>query len=80
MANLGKSANANAGLLSSLVTMVSTPNINGNIMNSLRELETGLLGNNASSGGLLGNIQSGINTLNIINKINNAVSGIKGLF
>jgi len=73
--------NNNAGLLSSLVGLASTPNNNGNILSSLGGLGTGLLGGNSSGGsGLLGSIQSGVETLNTINKVNNAVSGIKGLF
>ena len=63
LANLGKSQSANPGLLSSLVSMASTPNNNGNILNSLGGLGGGLLGSNTgNTGGLLGNIQSGINT------------------
>jgi len=74
IANLGKSSSANTGLLSSLVSLASTPNNNGNILSSL-----GGLGSSSNTG-ILGNIQSGINTLNTINKVNNAVSGVKGLF
>jgi hypothetical protein len=81
IANLGKSSSANTGLLSSLVGLASTPNNTGNIFNSLGGLGSGLLGNTASSGtGVLGNIQSGINTLNTLNKVNNAVQGVKNLF
>ncbi len=69
---------SNSGLLSSLVSLAGTPNNNGNILGSLGGLGTGLLGG-GNSGGLLGNIQSGINTLNTINKVSNAVSGIRGL-
>ena len=72
--------NANSGLLSSLVSLAGTPNNNGNIMSSLGGLGTGLFGGNTNTGGLLGNIQSGINTLNTINKVNNAVSSVQGLF
>jgi hypothetical protein len=72
--------NSNSGLLSSLVSLAGTPNNNGNILSSLGGLGTGLMGGNTNSGGLLGNIQSGIQTLNTINKVNNAVSGIKGIF
>ena len=72
--------NNNSGILSSLVGLASTPNNNGNILSSLGGLGTGLFGGNTNSGGLLGNIQSGIQTINTINQINNAVSGVKGLF
>ena len=78
LANLGKSQTANAGLLSSLVNLASTPNNNGSILSNLGGLGTGFIGGR-NSGGLLGNIQSGINTLNTINKVNNAVSGVKSL-
>ena len=78
---LGLSNNNNSGLLSSLVGMAKQPNNNGNILSSLGGLGTGLLGNNASSGsGLLGSIQSGVNTLNTLNKVSNAVNSVKGLF
>ena len=68
------------GLLSSLVNLSNTSNNNSSILSSLGGLGTGLFGGNTNSGGLLGNIQSGIQTLNTINKVNNAVSGIKGIF
>ena len=72
---------SNAGLLSSLVSLASTPNNNGNILSSLGGLGTGLLGNASNTGsGLLGSIQSGINTLNTVNKISNTVNSVKGLF
>ena len=59
--------------------MASTPNNNGNILSSLGGLGTGLLGSGNQNGGLLGSIQSGINTLNIINKVNNAINSVSGL-
>ena len=72
---------SNAGLLSSLVNLASTPNNNGNILSSLGGLGTGLLGNAGNSGsGILGSIQSGVNTLNTISKVSNAVNSVKGLF
>ena len=81
LASLANSKNNNPGLLSSLVGLAKQPNNNGNILSSLGGLGTGLLGNNASSGsGLLGSIQSGVNTLNTLNKVSNAVSSVKGLF
>ena len=81
IANLGKSSTANTGLLSSLVSLASTPNNNGNILSNLGGLGTGFIGQSTgNTGGLLGNIQSGMNTLNTLNKVNNAVSGIKNLF
>ena len=68
--------NQNAGLLNSLAS-----NNNGNIFNSLGGLGSGLLGGgNPSSGGLLGSIQNGVNTLNTISKVSNAVNSVKGLF
>jgi hypothetical protein len=80
LSSLAGPDNSNSGLLSSLVSLAETPNNNGNILSSLGGLGTGLFGGNTNSGGLLGNIQSGIQTLNTINKVNNAVSGIKGIF
>ena len=81
LANLANSKSSNPGLLSSLVGLAKTPNNNGNILSNLGGLGTGLLGNNASSGsGLLGSIQSGVNTLNTLNKVSNAVNSVKGLF
>ena len=80
LSSLAGPDNSNSGLLSSLVSLAGTPNNNGNILSSLGGLGTGLFGGNTNSGGLLGNIQSGIQTLNTINKVNNAVSGIKGIF
>lgn len=81
LSKLGSSNTSNPGLLSSLVSLASTPNNNGNILSSLGGLGTGLLGGgNTSDSGLLGNLQSGINTLNTINKVNNAISGVKSLF
>ena len=79
LSSLAGPDNSNSGLLSSLVSLAGTPNNNGNILSSLGGLGTGLFGGNTNSGGLLGNIQSGINTLNTINKVNNAISGVKSL-
>jgi hypothetical protein len=81
LANLASSKSSNPGLLSSLVSLAKQPNNNGNILSSLGGLGTGLFGNNASSGsGLLGSIQSGVNTLNTLSKVSNAVNSVKGLF
>ena len=81
LTSLANSKNSNSGLLSSLVGMAKQPNNNGNILSSLGGLGTGLLGNNAGSGsGLLGSLQSGVNTLNTLNKVSNAVNSVKGLF
>ena len=61
--------------------MAKQPNNNGNILSSLGGLGTGLLGNNTGSGsGLLGSLQSGVNTLNTLNKVSNTVNSVKGLF
>lgn len=61
--------------------MANSLNNNGNILSNFWGLGTGLLGGgNTSSSGLLGNLQSRISTLNSINKVNNAVSEVKGLF
>ena len=79
LSSLAGPDNSNSGLLSSLVNLAGTPNNNGNILSSLGGLGTGLFGGNSNSGGLLGNLQSGIQTLNTLNKVNNAVSGIKGI-
>ena len=79
--NNSVAGSSNAGLLSSLVDLAKTPNNNGNILNSLGGLGTGLFGNSGNTGsGLLGSIQNGVNTLNTISKVNNAVSSVKGLF
>ena len=80
LANLANSKSSNPSLLSSLVGLAKTPNNNGNILSSLGGLGTGLLGNNANSGGLLGSLQSGVNTLNTLSKVGNAVNSVKGLF
>lgn len=81
LANLANSANnSNPGLLSSLVSLAGTQNNNSNILSSLGGLGTGLLGGGSNSGGLLGSIQSGVDTLNTINKVGNAVSAVKNLF
>ena len=82
LAKISNSNTSDPGLLSSLVGLAGTPNNNGNILSNLGGLGTGLLGggNTTNSGGLLGSIQSGIDTLNTINRVNNAVSSVKGLF
>ena len=80
LSKLGQNQAANPGLLSSLVSMASTPNNNGNILRNLGGLGTGFIGGNTgNSGGLLGSLQSGMNTLNTLNKVNNAVSGVTNL-
>ena len=59
----------NNGLLSSLVGLAGTPNNNSNIVNSLGGFGKGF-----------DSLQNGLGTLNTLNKVNNAMSGVKGIF